>query len=143
MLKKSFLVLSAFSCNLFAAEFSHYDSIVNAIENGSGIRVVLNLKQCESTSSPLNTEIIGSITPTSMMVIKDKYITFSDLHFTTYNPKYPNVPVYEHLKYKLKPDNTLVLENTIFTAEKYLQLSKKSEINCNLGSGVKVFSVNN
>jgi len=141
LLKKlSVALLSLSACSLFAAELSNYNAIADAIKNdGTGIRIVMNWKECQS-EYPISIDAIGNYMPDAIMAIEGKYVTFSSLHFTMNEPRHKGIPLYESTKYTLTPDNKLTMTSIDLHAKTFEAMGSSITTVCNLGEGVKFYS---
>lgn len=140
MVKKIVILAAVFSSSVTEAKnLVSYEEITHAVSNGQGIRVVVNSNKCKS-NFPLPTEIIGSYKPNSVMIVKNKYITFADLHFTAHHPVQQGLAAYESNKYKLNPDNSFSLLIEMLNPATFEPLGNNYEVNCELNEGVLFFT---
>lgn len=122
-----------------AANLNSYEQVADAIGKGKGIRVVLDFSQCE-TNTPGVIQSIGSVTPDTMMVIKGKYVTFANLHFTTHHPSHSGHAVYESNKFVLKPDNTFSMKSEVLNPSTYESLGNEFSAECQLNQSVSIYT---
>jgi hypothetical protein len=122
-----------------AAHLNSYAQVADAIAKGKGIRVVLDFSQCE-TNAAAAIQSLGSVMPDAMMVIKDKYVTFANLHFTTHHPAHSGHAVYESNKFILKPDNTFSMKSEVLNPTTYEPLGSEFSAECQLNKGVSIYS---
>lgn len=134
MLKKIFLLL-IFTPSVFATILLSYGDVVNAIQMGKKINVVLQLSQC-TPKLPLS----SSYAPNSVM-ITDDHLAFSDSHFTLKNPDFLNQPVIEYVHYQLAKNSDFTLDTTILDAGSYAPKAQYPKVTCQINQGVKFFSL--
>lgn len=142
MIRKLFiLALVMTSSSLSASQLNDYGAIAFAIAEGSGLRVVFDMSHCQ-TDYPMKIEAVGSITVKDAMVIKNKYITFSNLHFTLNEPRFKGKAVYESSKFILNTDNQMSLDISVLDAKTFDELGEQTHISCPLNQGVHFYTSN-
>ena len=141
MFKKLMVCSALMMINIsYAKNLNNYQQVVKAINKGSGIRLVIDFSQCK-TNTPNSINVIGSIKPNAVMVIKNRYVTFSDLHFTTHHPAHDGMAVYESNKFKLTPENILTMNSEVLNPTSFDSLGNKFNAECSLNNGVSLYSV--
>lgn len=139
MLKKRFVLPLALTAAAAQAHpLPNFDAVSNAIKHGENIRVVMNFEQCE-TNAPTPLELIGSFSPKSVLIAKNKHIVFSNVHFTTFSPAHLGVPLYEYTQYVLNPDNTFMVKNQHLNPVTFEKVGTDFKMKCKLGEGVHIF----
>lgn len=142
MIKRVFAItalLFSFSCH--AERLSSYEAVFNAINEGKGIRAVLDINLCKSNilTQP---RMIGSVEPKDLAVIVDKFITFSNLHFTQHNPDNDGKPLYESTKFILRPNQELTIDTVLLNPVTFKEQGKGYHLKCELNNGVNIYSIN-
>lgn len=123
-----------------AAQLDSFSAISHAVHAGKPIRIVMTMNQCQlSNGSKVPENTIGFYQPSSIIVLNNKAITASNLHFTMEDRQAPNQPVYEWVLYKITPNNILTMQATALSAVNYAPVSKTIHITCQLNKGVKVY----
>lgn len=129
--------LLCLSFTSFAAELQRFDEVKKIASVGQAIHIVTDFSQCNMTSINSSAPTrLGVFTPEQLQVV-DTYIASSFMHFTLNNPKFPNTPVFEFVRYTLKDDNSLDLSYQTLNATTYAPLSDKVSMNCKMGAGIK------
>lgn len=134
------LILSLFllmATNAFARELHHFSEVKKALTKGKSIRIAVNFVQCLSSKKP-SAFHIGLFSPNEIQIMQGR-IAASLTHFTLDNPKFPNTPVYEFVKYLFTQDDNLALSSQVLDARNYSVLSDKFSMNCKIGEGVTVY----
>lgn len=121
-------------------ELPNYSEILNAVENGKKITIVVNFTNCSSDIK--NIKGLGYYSPQSIMLHNNK-ITFSDKHFTTHNPLYENKAVLEYVKYNINEDS-VDLTTEFVNPVNYQQITelKPITIKCSIGNNQANFFAN-
>lgn len=141
MIKKILVMASILWINIsYAEKLSSYDAVSQAISLGKGIRVVFDASLCSGGSvNPLGP--IGSVQPKDVAVIPGKYITFANLHFTRHHPGNQGKPVYESVKFILKPTQQFTMDAVVIDPVTFEEQGQPYTLACELNKGVSVFSV--
>lgn len=133
-------LLGLTTLSAYAKTLANYDEVVHAInDDGLGIRLVMNLKNCQS-EHPISIDAIASFQPNALMVIPSKHVTFSNLRFTTSLPRFKNRPVYEHTKYMLTPDNKLTILTKTLSTETHEIIGNINRLTCTINESVRFYS---
>ena len=123
-----------------AEKLSSFEEISSTVANGKGIRAVIDINLCTGNLST-QSRMIGSVNPSDIVVIADKYITFSSLHLTQHNPDNKGIPLYEYNKFTLTPNHKLTMESTLLNPVTFKQQGKGYRLECELNKGGSIYSV--
>ena len=139
-MKKLVLISFLFiATNSFAGELHNFSEIKSAVTTGKSIHIATDFVKCStSKKEALLSAHVGVFTPNEIQVI-DTHIATSFMHFTLNNPSFPDVPVYEFVRYTITDDNNLNLSYQALDARNYAPLTKKASFNCKIDMGVKIY----
>jgi hypothetical protein len=133
------LLLALPSLDVFADELKNFDELKSAIQNGKTIKLVFLLNKCEPSREKVLTAVSS---PTSFMLFDDR-ISTSVLRFTRNEPRYLGKSIFEFFTYTFSQDNHMLLRLDFLNAPDYALLGNAPELNCVIGSSVKIFSQDN
>lgn len=144
MIKNIFaLVLSAgVTAAQAATPLVDYSAVQDALLAGQTVKIITNFAQCTpgaKTAKNLAKMMMYGIFTPNEIGITDNYIATAMTHFTLNDPFYPNKPVFEFVRYTVKPDNTMQVSLNILDAANYKLLDGSMSFNCPLNDGVKFF----
>lgn len=147
ILKLKLLLIATLFSNVFtqitiASELIAFHSIQDAISNGEKINFVIESAKCNLDGNKPSDEVLSSFIPDSIIVIKNKKITATNLHFTLNNPSHNNSPIYEYIKYDLASNGKFTLDLTLLSSITMEPLVYQSTLTCTLGAGLRIFNLN-
>jgi hypothetical protein len=141
MIKKYVVVLGlALASASYAKPLKNFDEVSHAVEHGEDINVVMFLNKCLSDTAPTE-ELVLRLKPSSMMVIKNKAVAFSNFHFTTHSSAGIDKPMYESTRMTLNSNNRFDLQTTLLTPQSFEQVAAPYKAECQLDHGVKMYAM--
>lgn len=134
-MKKIFFALCSLSTYSYATELTSYNEIFQKVSQGQEIRLIINLEACNLKHMA---DMLVSTIPQSMM-IRSKYIQFSNSPMTTNHPGFVGKPVLENVTYRLRNSGDLDITMRSFALPDYAFIDE-SKVTCAQKSGFRVFS---
>ncbi|MBB4007219.1 VirK family protein [Allorhizobium taibaishanense] len=113
-------------------------AVQTALTSGETVNVVLDLTKCTSADDQKKPGTMkGGLRISAFLIRPDNSISFSDEHFTitTMDKK----PIYQFLRYSLKPDDTVSFTMTTLSMPEMTQKGEVIAYNCKLGDGMSFF----
>lgn len=151
MVKKIFfsaLFASVSTCTFAASPTSlnDYQAIKSALMAGKPITLVTTFDHCQGQrdGKPRNIKMVGGLQIDSFIIPDDKYIIFSDYHQRLSDKE--GLPEVEFTRYKVMPDNHLLIETKRFSApssatgEKHNANFSPVSWNCAIGSSAQFYT---
>lgn len=140
-MKKIVFLGSLLLCmNAHAEQIHSYNDVVRAIENGKLIRIFVDYAKCNTIGQQILIPFGGAYTPNEIGInYAAGHVAAALTHFTTNNPKFPNKPINEFLRYTIQSNGDVNLDMTPFSATDYSQLDEKFSVVCKLDQSVKIF----
>ncbi|MCX8956695.1 VirK family protein [Erwinia psidii] len=154
MVKKIFFCavlagVSSFSMAALAASsnsLNDYQAVKSALSGGKAVTLVTTFDHCQGQrdGKPRSIKLVGGLQINSFLIPDDKYIIFSDYHQRLSDKE--GVPEVEFTRYKIMPDNHLVIET-----RRYVPATSSSNVtheanfspvswNCEIGSGAQFYT---
>lgn len=138
-MKKLILIPFLFiSTHVFAHQLHHFSDLKKALAKGHLIRIAVDFAACSASEKGSPSFHLGLFTPNAIQVMDSRIVT-SLTHFTIGNAKFPDLPIYEFIKYTLTDNDNLNLSHQILDARNYSALSEKFSMDCKIGAGVKIY----
>lgn len=125
----------------YAGELHHFDQIKSAVTSGKSIRIGVDFSQCDTVGAAKvkSNYAFAIYTPNEVVVENNDYIAASLTHFTTNDPSWPSVPVYQFVRYTITNEDKVVLDVKTFDAGTFAQRKGGYTLNCKLDAGAKVY----
>lgn len=139
MKKRILLPFLFLATNSFADELHNFAEVKSAIMMGKSIHIVTDFTKCSSSKKEaFQSTLIGVFTPNEIQIVNTHIVT-SFMHFTLNNPSFPNVSIYEFVRYNITNDNNLNLSYQALDARNYSPLAEKASFNCKIDDAVKIY----
>jgi hypothetical protein len=114
------------------------DDINAALKSGASVNTVTDLTKCTSAKDPRKSGTVQSGLHISAFLIRpDQTLSFADDHFTVTTKD--RKPIYQFLRYQVKPDNSASFSLTTMTMPEMRQVGSVVTYNCKVGEGMQFF----
>lgn len=145
-------VLAGLSCCLVAVlaaspdTLNDYQAIKSALSTGKAVTMVTTFDHCQGQreGKPRSINMIGGLHIASFLIPNDKYIIFSDYHQRLSDKD--GIPEVEFTRYKVMPDNHLIVETKRYPTsgteggEKHNEKFTPVSWTCEIGSAARFYT---
>ncbi|MCM2291858.1 VirK family protein [Allorhizobium sp. BGMRC 0089] len=115
------------------------EALSTALMAGETVNVVVDLGKCRTeTDPPRPGAMKGGLRISSFLERPDHSISFSDDHLTITSKD--KKPIYQFVRYTVKPDNTVIYSMKILSVPEYKSEGGVFAYRCKLGDGVRFFT---
>lgn len=133
------LSLIFLNSHCIANELHNFEQIKSAAMSGKTIHISVDFKQCSSAGKDSSAPtVVGIFTP-DKITVTDTQIATAFTHFTLNNPKYPDQPFYEYVRYTINDGNNVYIALQTIYAPNFSLVGKKQLFNCEVGLGAKFY----
>jgi hypothetical protein len=120
------------SMPVMAESGSGYDDVLNALQGGRTVTVLIDFSQCASLDTGKSgPSLQGGLQIRSFLVLPDNGVVFSDVHQTLDRS---GQPVTEYIRYNLKANGEVTLAVTRQTAS---GMVKQDPLSCHISAGAQ------
>lgn len=141
-MKKSAMLALFLLNSAHAAQLTSYADIVDAVNNGQGIRYVVDWDLCKISVPDVSPDCSVSYTPDHVVISKKGALASRGMIYSHYIRQLPDLgPVNLSYVYTLTNNNELKIIDRFLDPVTFVEKIPPVEATCLLGKAVKVFSV--